>query len=66
MTTRHTNIDSQPVTKKGSQPHKHRFSRQGACQLINEVRIEYRNKRRTDKTKAKLNETTLITLQGVP
>ena len=29
---------------------------------INEVRIEYRNIRRTDKTKTKLNETTLITL----
>ena len=29
---------------------------------INKVRIEYRNKRRTDKTKTKLNETTLITL----
>ena len=29
---------------------------------INEVRIEYRNKRRTDNTKTKFNETTLITL----
>ena len=29
---------------------------------INEARIEYRNKRCTDKTKTKLNETTLITL----
>ena len=29
---------------------------------INEVCIEYRNKRRTDRMKTKLNETTLITL----
>ena len=29
---------------------------------INEVRIGYKNKRRTNKTKTKLNETTLITL----
>ena len=29
---------------------------------INEVPIEYRNKRHTDKTKTELNETTLTTL----
>ena len=35
-----------------------RFNKGG----INEVRIEYRNKRRAENTKTKLNETTLITL----
>ena len=32
---------------------------------INEVRIEYRNKSRTDRTKTKLNEITLITFEAI-